>query len=232
MEELLRERAFALSNSVEVSTNETYSSALNSWIAFIKMHDFPLEPNPDSLTFFIVYMSHHIRPKSVKSYLSGLVQQLEPDFPSVRQVRANRLVIKVMQGCMKTRGQEVRRKLPLTIDDLRLIVNRYQTSESHDEMLFAALLVTGLHALLRLGELTFSDSIHLRDWRKITKRSSLILRPNQFEFFLPFHKGDRFFEGNRVLVNSFPSSDFDPVPVSCVIFPLVTIYFLLLLRYG
>ena len=104
----------ALSNSVDVSTDQTYSSALNSWIAFIQMHHFPLEPNPDTLSFFIVYMSHHIWPKSVKSYLSGLVQQLEPDFPSIREVRANRLVVKVMKGCMKMRGQTVRRKLPLS----------------------------------------------------------------------------------------------------------------------
>ena len=86
---LLRERALALSNSVDVSSDQTYGSALNSWIAFIQMHHFPLEPNPDTLSFFVVYMSHHIRPKSVKSYLSGLVQQLEPDFPSIREVHAS-----------------------------------------------------------------------------------------------------------------------------------------------
>ena len=112
MKMLIRERALVLSNSIDISTSQLYGSALNSWIAFIQMHHFPLEPNPDTLSFFVVFMSHHIQPKSVKSYLSGLVQQLEPDYPSIREIRKCCLVIKVMKGCEKTRGQAVQRKLP------------------------------------------------------------------------------------------------------------------------
>ena len=212
METLVRERALALSNSVDVSTSESYGSALNSWIAFISMHHFPIEPTPDSLSFFVVYMSHHIRPKSVKSYLSGLVQQLEPDYPSVRAVRNTRLVVKVMKGCMKTRGQAVRRKLPLTFGDLLFVNHKFISSNIHNDLLFATLLVTGFHGLLRLGELTFPDSSYLRDWRKVTKRSSLVILNHQYEFFLPGHKADRFFEGNKVLIGSF-SSSFDPFPI-------------------
>ena len=209
---LLRERALALSNSVDVSSDQTYGSALNSWIAFIQMHHFPLEPNPDTLSFFVVYMSHHIRPKSVKSYLSGLVQQLEPDFPSIREVRASRLVVKVMKGCMKMRGQAVRRKLPLSLPDLLFISKRFSSSKSHDDLLWTTLVITGFHGLLRLGEMTFPDNVYIRDWRKVTKRSSLIVRPHQYEFHLPAHKADRFFEGNRVLISAF-SSSFDPCPI-------------------
>jgi hypothetical protein len=212
METLVRERALALSNSVDVSTSESYGSALNSWITFIHMHHFPLEPNPDTLSFFVVYMSHHIRPKSVKSYLSGLVQQLEPDYPSVRAVRNTRLVVKVMKGCMKARGQAVRRKLPLSFDDLVFVNNKFISSKSHNDLLFAAILITGFHGLLRLGEMTFPDSSYLRDWRKVTKRSSVVIQQHQYEFFLPGHKADRFFEGNRVLISSF-SSSFDPFQI-------------------
>ena len=214
METLVRERALALSNSVDISTSNTYGSALNSWIAFVRMHHFPIEPNPDTLSFFVVYMSFHIRPKSVKSYLSGLVQQLEPDYPSVRAVRYSRVVVKVMKGCMKARGQAVRRKLPLSFDDLCFVNHKYLFSQFHNDLLFATLLVTGFHGLLRLGELTFPDSSYLRDWRKVTKRSSLVLLFDQhrYEFFLPGHKADRFFEGNRVLISSFNSS-FDPFPI-------------------
>ena len=212
MDTLVRERALALSNSVDVSTSNSYGSALNSWIAFTQMHHFPIEPNPDTLSFFVVYMSHHIRPKSVKSYLSGLVQQLEPDFPSVRAVRNSRVVVKVMKGCLKTRGQAVRRKLPLSFDDLCYVSNKYLLSKSHNDLLFATLLVTGFHGLLRLGELTFPDNSYLRDWRKVTKRSSVVLLRRQYEFFLPAHKADRFFEGNKVLISSFNSS-FDPFPI-------------------
>lgn len=213
METLLHERALALSNSVDISTSNSYGSALNSWLAFVHMHHFPVEPTSDTLSFFIVYMSHHIRPKSVKTYLSGLVQQLQPDYPSVRQVRNSHLVVKVMKGCLKSRGQAVRRKLPLSLDDLHLVYTKSLSSNSHDDLLFAALVVTGFFGLLRLGEMTFPDNSYLRDWRKVTKRSSLVLhRHHQYEFFLPAHKADRFFEGNRVLIRAFHSA-FDPWPV-------------------
>jgi hypothetical protein len=212
METLLRERALALSNSVDISTSNSYGSALNSWIAFIHMHHFPIEPTSDTLSFFVVYMSHHIRPKSVKSYLACLVQQLEPDYPSIRQVRMSRLVVKVMKGCLKSRGQAVRRKLPLSLNDLRFVCTKSLSANSHDDLLFAALVVTGFFGLLRLGEMTFPDNSFLRDWRKVTKRSSLISQHHQYEFFLPTHKADHFFEGNRVLIRAFHST-FDPCPI-------------------
>ena len=213
MEMLLREHAFTLSNSVDISTSQSYGSALNSWIAFIQMHDFPLEPNPDTLSFFIVYMSHHIHPKSIQSYLSGLVRQLEPDFPNVCEVHLSSLVVKVMKGCMKTRGVTVRRKLPLSVSDLRFIKKRFSSSKSHDDLLFVTLITTSFHGLLCLGEMTFPDSVYTtQDWHKVTKRSSLTIRLHQYEFLLPAHKADCFFEGNRVLISSFPSS-VDPCPI-------------------
>lgn len=231
IETFIQEHVLALSNSINISTSNSYGSALNSWLAFISMHQFPIEPTPDSLSFFIIYMSHHIHPKSVKSYLSGLVQQLEPDYPSVRQVCANRLAVKVMKGCMKMRGQTIGRKLPLSIQDLRFIVNKFLPSKSHDDLLFAAILSTGFHGLLRLGELTFPDSSYLQDWQKVTKRSSLITHPHQYEFLLPAHKADRFFEGTRSLLLHL-IIPLTPVLFFTVFFLLVIIYFLLHLPYG
>jgi hypothetical protein len=117
-----------------------------------------------------------------------------------------------MKGCLKTRGQAVRRKLPLSFEDLCFVNNKYIVSSTHNDLLFTALLITGFHGLLCLGEMTFPDSSYLRDWRKVTKRSSLVLQQHQYEFLLPAHKADRFFEGNKVLISSF-SSSFDPFPV-------------------
>jgi hypothetical protein len=59
----------------------TYSSALNSYLAFTRLHNFPTEPTEDTLSFFVVFMSRHINPRSVSTYLSGIAQQLEPFFP-------------------------------------------------------------------------------------------------------------------------------------------------------
>ncbi|KAJ7791988.1 hypothetical protein B0H14DRAFT_3499892 [Mycena olivaceomarginata] len=55
-------------------------------------------------------------------------------------------------------------------------------------MLFLSMLTTRHDGLLRLGELTIPDSVALRNSRKITLR--------QFSFFLPYHKADRFYDGN------------------------------------
>ena len=107
LETFVRERAYAINNSLDLSTRRTYSSALNSWIAFVNMHDFSVEPTQDTLSFFIVYMSHHIEPRSVKSYLSGLVQQLEPNFPNIRNIRSSPLISKVLKGCWKLKSKPI-----------------------------------------------------------------------------------------------------------------------------
>jgi hypothetical protein len=86
-ERLLRERAIALGQAIDLSTWKNYGSALNSYLTFIRIHDFPVEPTPNTLSFFTVFMCHHIKPDSVDSYLSGICQQLEPYFPSVRNTR-------------------------------------------------------------------------------------------------------------------------------------------------
>ena len=212
LDTFLRERSLALANSVDLSTRRTYSSALNSWIAFTNLHDFPFEPTIDTLSFFIVFMSHHISPRSVKSYLSGIVQQLEPDFPSIKEIRVSPLIAKVMKGCLKTKSKPIRRKDPLSVEDLRLIGERFTNSRNHDDLLFSAILFTGFHGLLRLGEMTFPDDPKIRDWRKVSRRSSLFQNRLEYSFTLFSHKGDRFFEGNKVLIRAFDNSSVDPIP--------------------
>jgi hypothetical protein len=197
---LICECAVALTNTIDRSTSRTYGSALNSWIAFAEMHDFATEPTVDTLTFYIVYMSHHISPRSVKTYLSGLVHQLEPDFPSIRQICSSRFVAQVMRGCLKSRGTAVQRKKALLLDDLCVLAIRFQGSLIHDDFLFIAILLTGFHGLLCLGEMTFPDDTSIHDWRKVSKRSTVLVHRASYEFVLPGHKADKTFEGNRVVI--------------------------------
>ena len=79
-EHLIQECSLALGQAINTSTWKNYGSALNSYLSFVCMHDFPIEPTPDPLSFFTVYMCHHINPLSVDTYLSGICQQLEPYF--------------------------------------------------------------------------------------------------------------------------------------------------------
>jgi hypothetical protein len=85
------------------------------------------------------------------------------------------------------------------------------SSSTHDDLLFEAQLSTGFAGLLRLGEMTFPDKIGDRDYRKVTLRHSLQWLPHAFAFWLPSHKVDIFFEGNRIIIKKIIGAP-DPVP--------------------
>ena len=208
-ERLLRECAIALGQAINNSTWKNYGSALNSYLNFIKLHNFPLEPTPDTLSLFTVYMCHHIKPTSVATYLSGICQQLEPYFPQIHSARNSALVHRTLQGCKRLSATPTSRKRALTLGNLETVVNTLTDSVDYNDRLFLAQLLTGFFALFRLGEMTYPDDPELRDPRKVTKRNSVRISPDSFQLFLPGHKADRFFEGNIVIIrkNDHP---FDP----------------------
>ena len=210
---LLRERAIALGQAIDTSTLNSYSSVLNSYLNFVRLHDLPVEPTPDTLSFFAVFMSHHIEPRSVLNYLSGICQQLEPYFDNVRTSRRSPLVERTMKGCLHLKGSPTKCKCALTFDDLKKVVHKLGNSTSHDDLLFKAMLLTGFFTLMRLGELSFPDEKHLRNWKKVTKRSSVIVAGDQYEFLLPAHKADPFFEGNRIIVKKEQHCTINPLAV-------------------
>ena len=200
MERLINERSICLGYSLDTSSFGTYTSALNSYLTFCNLHDLPVDPTPDTLSFYVVFLSTHIKPDSVNSYLSGVCRQLEPFFPDVRHNRKTMLVSRTMTGCMRRFGTPVKRKTPLSRANLLLILDSMVSEPSHDDLLFAALILTGFHGLMRLGELVFPDKKKLRNYRKISLRHSVSILPEQYSFFLPSHKGDRFFEGNTIII--------------------------------
>jgi hypothetical protein len=203
-ERLLRERAIALGQAIDVGTWNNYGSALNSYLSFVRLHNLPVEPTADTLSLYTVYMCHHIKPDSVDTYLSGICQQLEPYFSHVRDARRGRLVHRTLEGCKRLRGTLTVRKRALTIADLNAVCSSYNDTSSYNDLLFYTQLCVGFFALMRLGELTFPDNIALRDPRKVTKRSSVHIFATSFQFFLPGHKADRFFEGNTIIIRENP----------------------------
>jgi len=200
LDRFLRERAIALGHTLDASTLRTYNSAFTSFMTFIRAHNFPMPPSEDTLSFYIVYMSHHISPRSITTYLSGIVQQLEPFYPDIRTIRNSKLIQRTLQGCMKVHARPTRRKLPLTLSDISAVALHYHQQPAHDDLLFLAILITGFFALLHLGEMVFPDDTSIRDWRKISCWRTVSLSPDRFTFQLPFHKADHFFAGNEILV--------------------------------
>lgn len=205
-ERLVHERALALGQAIDTSTWTNYSSALNSYLNFIRLHDFPVEPTPDTLSFFAVYMSFHIKPDSVDTYLSGICQQLEPFFPDVRKHRKSPLVHRTLDGCKRSRNTPTRRKHALTTNNLITVTQQYNASLTHDDMLFLTQLFSGFFALMRLGELTYPDDIKLRNPRKISTRLSVEIFHESLQFQLPAHKADKFYEGNLIVLQKINSA--------------------------
>ena len=157
MERLVNERSITLGYSLDASSFDAYTSALNSYITFCNLHRLPVDPTPNTLSFYVVFLSTHIKPDSVNSYLSGICRQLEAFYPEVRHNRKSLLVSRTMTGCMRRFGRPVKRKAPLSHANLLFVLDSIISAPSHDDLLFAALMVTGFHALLRLGELVFPD---------------------------------------------------------------------------
>ncbi len=167
LEKLHHERCLALGSAIDTSTLRPYNSALNSYITFCKIHKFPVKPTEDTLSFFVVYMSSHIKPDSISTYLSGICNHLKIFFPDVHTVRNSPLVSCTLKGCKRLRGEEVKRKLPLSRDDICLTVKTFQASSDYDDQLFLAMLVTGFNGLLHLAELSMPNAKKLQNWRKI-----------------------------------------------------------------
>jgi hypothetical protein len=207
LDRLIHERSIALGSALDKSSYGTYSSALNSYLTFCKLHDRPVEPTEDTLSFYVVFMSRHIQPRSVDSYLSGICNELEIFYPNVRKVRSSILVSRTLNGCKRLYSTEVKRKRPLGLSDLQAVINNLASSPNFDDKLFVAQLLTGFHALLRLGELVWPDKTELRDWCKVSMRHTVtFLDDNSYGYLLPGHKADRFFEGNNLIVKHFPNS--------------------------
>ena len=191
-----------LGAALERSTSQSYTSAATSYISFCELHHFPTEPMVERLCFYIVYMSHHIKPTSVKSYLSGICAELEPFYPDIRSIRSSKLVNRTLAGCTKLYGSPAKRKRALTENDLRLIIRSTPHTTSHDDLLFLAIMLMGWHCLLRLGELVDPDASHLCDFCKLISCLSVKfhdLPHPHVSLFLPMHKADQFFEGSTII---------------------------------
>ena len=83
LERLNYECSILLGMSIDISTAAMYSSALNSYLTFCKMHSLPVDPTPQTLSYYVTFQSFFINPKSVDLYLSRICNQLKLFSPNV-----------------------------------------------------------------------------------------------------------------------------------------------------
>jgi hypothetical protein len=191
--------ALALGHAHASSTCNTYSSALHSYISFCQNHGFDIAPSADTLSFFIVYMSFHIRPSSVESYLSGIQSELEVHFPQVWALQHSLLITRTLQGCKRLRNSEIHCKCP-SYPDLHLLLTQYGHSSSQDDLLFVSQVTSGFNALNRLGELVWPENKTLQSYHNVPLRHSIRWHTHALRYLLPIHKADPFFEGNQLFI--------------------------------
>jgi len=208
LERLNAELTINLGMSIDRSTHSTYTSAFNLYITFCCLHGFDIEPTPCTLALYVTFQSTYINPKSVDTYLSGICNQIETHFPDVRTARKSLLVSRALQGAKRHFGVPTHRKLPLTNNNLLEVLAAYQPSPSHDDKLFLAQLFVGTTCLLRLAELAWPNTIALQDYRKVSMRHLTQISDTAISFWLPGHKADRFFEGNRLFVHASTNEPF------------------------
>ena len=103
-------------------------------------------------------------------------------------------------GAKQYHGTPTKHKSPLTVAHLLNIANDLASSTLHNDLLFNALLNTGFAGLLQLGELAWPDKVALRDYKKVSMCYSIEWAPNTYSFWLPTHKADTTFEGNRIVI--------------------------------
>jgi len=92
LECLHHECALALGEAIDLSTRQNYSSALNSYLNFVLLHELPVEPTDDMLSLYTVWASSYIEPRSMDSYLSGICHQLKSYFPDIHAACSSPLV--------------------------------------------------------------------------------------------------------------------------------------------
>lgn len=212
-ERLLYERSVALGFAIETTTASAYDSHLNSYITFCRLHHLPIDPTVDTLSFYVVWLSHHIEPRSVDSYLSGIASRLEEAYPDVRSARRSSLVARTLRGCKRRMSKPVQRKLPLSVDDLQLVRATFGQNPSYDNNLFLALLYTGFVSLQRLGELTWPDTVRHQTYRKVSMRHTVVSTATSLSYILPYQKNDSLGSGTTILILLNTLTIRDPLPV-------------------
>ena len=158
-------------------------------------------------------MLHHIKPTSMKSYLSGICAELEPFYPDIHSIHSSKLINRTLARCTKLYGSPAKRKWALTKSDLLMIIQSTPHCTTHDNLLFNAIILIGWHSLLRLGELIDHDTLSLQDYCKSIGHLSVKFHTTpcpHVSLFLPMHKADCFFEGSMVIFEKC-SSILDPV---------------------
>lgn len=184
LDRLRHERATALGFALETRTQHVYNSSTISWLNFCKLHNFPNEPNADTLSIYATWMcgaEHPVKPSIVVGHLSGICSNLEPFYPAIRQIRSDKLVSRTLAGLKKRSGTAAKEKCAIPVQEVSDIYIML-ASCGYDDLLFLAILLADFHGLHCLGELCWPNEKEFQSYRRLVARHSV----QRFIFLIPF----------------------------------------------
>lgn len=194
--------------SLAQSTKSSYLSGITSFLKFCIREQRQAIPTVDNICAYISdacrtvssRTNKPLAPNSIQGYVTAIAAAFEHLYPDVRLVTNSPRVRKVLRGVKVQFSLPVSQKDPLTIPDLILVSDT--AGVDYNDLLFTAMIVTGFHALHRLGELASPDTVQYRSSRTIIQRSSFSFsRCGRFaKYTLPHSKTDPFFQGATILV--------------------------------
>ncbi|KAG1796755.1 uncharacterized protein HD556DRAFT_1192460, partial [Suillus plorans] len=114
--------------------------------------------------------------------------------------RHSRLVQRTLAGCKRCFSHPVKRKQPLSHNNLHTAFLHYHTSADHDDILFLAQLYFGFKTLQHLGELVWPDAPHIQSYNIVPMCHTVDVEDNCVSYILPVSKTDKFGHGSQVLV--------------------------------
>lgn len=190
--------AFLLAHSHAPRTQYKYRLALKKWTVFTATYNLDFVPSSPNLVRFVAYLS--IGERWVATVLSGLAFYFKERMDNWDAVRSHPSVSNASRATRLLPHAETKRAPPLRPDHLSSLFRlAFADDSTYDNLLVLAIAVAGFGGLMRLGELVGEPVTEFFDARKVVKRNSVIVEPGEsFSFVLPFHKGDKFFEGSTV----------------------------------
>src|SRR5882724_1622568 len=108
--------------------------------------------------------------------------------------------MKKLKGGIPTCHQQT-----LDEEDLIYLMKIFSTG-LYDDCLFLAILLTCFYRLMCVGKLTQLDMKVKWSLLKSALSHSLKFLDHGFSFHLPYHKGDRLFDGNTIMIEAHPGS--------------------------
>ena len=146
LSELNNRTNYLQASSIKESMAKGYATGAHDYISFCVKHSLPLNPTPQTLSWYITYTSQFIN--SGPKYLSGACHFLSDLYPSFDTNHSHHFVQTTIASSKKIRADPVKCKLPLWMTHLQAFLKVATRTQNYDDFLFSHSILLLLWVLL------------------------------------------------------------------------------------